>query len=111
MTQLGNEIDVVLDFGGGHADRYTGLANPSAKNALTKGELALIRCGTDDVAGDAASFDEIGRFTATTKATPAVKATVKGASVFSDATEVGTCRWAWARVDRNDPAVPTSCAE
>jgi len=111
VSQVGNEVGVQLDFGGGVFERYTGLANPDGKKPETKGELALIRCGTDDVLGSEQSFDEIGRFTVATKAPPAVKASLKGTTVTARPESVGTCKWKWTRTDVADPGLSTNCQQ
>lgn len=103
-------LGMELDYGNGTVERYTGLANPDGKKPLTKGELGIIRCGTDSVATNA-SADEIGRLFASTKAPPTVKATLKGQSVFSAPPSIGTCSWKWARTDLTDPGVATSCVQ
>ncbi len=108
VSQNGNAIGMRVDFGGGSVQQYTGLANPDGKKPDTKGEFALIRCGTDSVAGGTPT-DEVGRFTAATKTAPAIKATFKGTSVFSEATRLGTCKWKGTRTSLTDPGVATSC--
>jgi len=111
ISQNGNAIGVRVDFGAGVVEQYTGLANPDGKKPDTKGEFGLIRCGTDSVAGGTVPpADEIGRFTVTTKPAPAIKATFKGTSVFSEAQRIGTCSWKWTRTAVGDPGVATSCA-
>jgi hypothetical protein len=110
VSQSGNAIGLALDFGNGTIERYTGLANPDGKKPATKGELGIIHCGTDGVAANAGS-DEIGRLVAATKAAPAVKASLKGRSVFSAPPAIGTCAWTWTRTDAADPGVATSCVQ
>lgn len=110
ITQADAAVGMELDYGGGTVERYTGLANPDGKKALTKGEIGIIRCGTDSVAANAPA-DEIGRLSASTKAAPAVKATLKGQSVFSAPPSIGTCTWKWTRTDLADPGVATSCVQ
>ena len=110
ITQNGNALGLRVDFGGGAVQQYTGLANPDGKKPETKGEFGLIRCGTDSVAAGAEPLtDEVGRFSATTKAVPAIKATLKGTSVFSEAARLGTCTWKGTRTSVGDPGVATSC--
>jgi hypothetical protein len=111
VSQVGTEVGVQLDFGGGVVERYTGLANPDGKKPETKGELALIHCGTDDILGGETSFDEIGRLTVATKAPPAVKAALKGTTVTARPESVGTCKWKWTRTGVADPGVSTSCVQ
>lgn len=111
VSQLGTEVGVRLDFGSGVIQHYTGLANPDGKKPETKGELALIRCGTDDILDGDESFDEIGRFTVATKAPPAVKASLKGTTFTARPESVGTCKWKWTRTDVADPGVSTSCVQ
>jgi hypothetical protein len=110
VSQVGTQVGVQLDSGGGNVERYTGLANPDGKKPDTKGEFGLIRCGTDSVAAGAAPpTDEIGRFSATTKPAPAIKATFKGTSVFTEAARLGTCTWKGTRTSLTDPGVSTAC--
>lgn len=111
VSQIGTEVGVRLDFGGGVVAHYTGLANPDGKKPETKGEVALIRCGTDDVLGSEESFDEIGRFAVVTKAPPTVKASLKGTTVAARPESVGTCTWKWTRTGVADPGVSTSCLQ
>ncbi len=111
VTQSGNVVGLRLDFGGGVIAHYTGLANPDGKKPLAKGELGLIRCGTDSLPGGVGPTDEVGRLFAATKAPPAIKATLKGTSVFSEDQRVGTCSWKWTRTALTDPGVETSCPE
>lgn len=112
ITQVGDAIGFRADYGGGDVDVYAGIAHPDAKKPDEKGELALVVCGTDSVAGNGANFDEVGRFSASTKVDK-VKATVKGLSFFSDpgtaSPEAGTCKWKLTRVDAVDAAVSTTC--
>jgi hypothetical protein len=117
ISQSGNAVGVRVDEGGAVA-HFTGLANPDGKKPLTKGELALIRCGTDDVPGLgeprgalAGATDELGRFLAATKAPPNPKATVKGTTVFAADEGLGTCAWRWKRTALADPGVPTGCLQ
>jgi hypothetical protein len=112
ITQIGDAIGLRADYGGGDVDFYTGIAHPDAKKPEEKGELALIACGTDSVAGNPGTFDEVGRFAAKTKVDK-VKATVKGLSFFSDpgaeSPEAGTCKWKLTRVDTADAGIATEC--
>ncbi len=112
ITQVGNAIGVRADYAGTHVDDYAGIAYPDAKKPDAKGEVALIACGTDSIAGNAPAFDELGRFAATTKPDK-VKATLKGVSFFSDpcvaAPEAGTCKWKLTRVDVAGATIPTAC--
>jgi hypothetical protein len=112
ITQVGDAIGLRADYGGGDVDLYTGIAHPDAKKPDEKGELALIACGTDSIAGNPGTFDEVGRFTAATKLGK-VKATVKGVSFFSDpgavTPEAGTCKWKLTRIDATDAAIATEC--
>lgn len=113
ITQTDRAIGFRADYGGGNVNLYAGRAYADAKKPDERGEVALVACGTDSVAGNAPAFDELGRFTAATKP-PKVKATLKGVSFFSDPgvalPEAGTCKWKLTRVDATDAAVPTSCA-
>lgn len=109
VTQIGNAVGARLDFGDSVFEHYTGLANPDGKKPLTKGEVALIHCGTDDDPGAKPSFDEVGRFVAVTKAAPTVKASFKGASIAARPESIATCAWKWTRTAVADLGVPTSC--
>ncbi len=111
VSQIGTEVGVRLDFGGGVVEHYTGLANADGKKPETKGEVALIHCGTDDILAGEISFDELGRFTVATKAPPAVKASFKGTTFTARPESVGTCKWKWTRTDVANPGVPTSCVQ
>lgn len=111
VSQVGTQVGVRLDFGGGDVAHFTGLANPDGKKPETKGEVALIRCGTDDIRGSEPSSDELGRFTVATKAPPAVKASFKGTTVVAGAESVSTCTWKWTRTDVADPGLSTSCQQ
>lgn len=108
VTQIGDLVGLSLDYGAGSQERYTGLANPDGKKPLTKGELGIIRCGTDSVATNVPG-DEIGRLFVATKAAPAVRATLKGQSVVSAPPTLATCAWKWTRTDVVDPGVGTGC--
>lgn len=114
ISQNGLRLDLVLDYGGGDTETYTGLANPDAKKPTQKGQLALTACGTDDLLGNAPTFDELGTMSVATKPPPSVKASFKGTSIFSvgltfPKTEAGTCKWKWTRKDLIDPGVVTAC--
>lgn len=111
VTQVDTQVGVRLDFGGGSVVHYTGLANPDGKKPETKGEAALIRCGTDDLPDSDLSPDEMGRFTAATKAPPVVKATLKGTTVLTELERIGTCTWKWTRTAVADPGLSTECAQ
>lgn len=112
ITQVGDVIGLRADYGGGDVDVYAGVAYPDPKKPEEKGEVALVACGTDAVAGNPGTFDELGRFAVATK-TGKVKATVKGLSFFSDPgtapPEAGTCKWKMTRIDALDAGVPTVC--
>ncbi len=112
ITQVGREIGLRADYGGGNVNFYAGRAYDDAKKPDEKGEVALVACGTDSVAGNAPAFDELGRFVA--KAKPGkVKATLKGVTFFSDPgiaePEAGTCKWTLTRVDTTGPGGETVC--
>jgi hypothetical protein len=116
ISQSGNEVGARLDFGGTQ-EEYDGLANPDGKKPATKGELALIRCSTDSVAGndfgsDEPDFDEIGRFAVGAKPGK-IKASLKGQSFFSDpgvaSPEAGSCKWRFTRIDTADPGITPTC--
>ena len=113
VTQSGDVLGVRADYGGGHVDFYAGHVYPDAKKPDEKGEIALVACGTDSVAGNEPAFDELGRFSVSTK-TGKIKATLKGLSFFSDpgvaSPEAGTCKWKITRVDTADAGVGTDCA-
>ncbi len=110
ITQSGNAIGILMDFGGGPNTPYAGLANflPAKPD---KGELAMIHCGTDDVVGDANTYDSIGRMQVTTKPGK-VKATIKGTTIFSDPDAVsplvGTCTWKLTRTANPGPTTVTT---
>jgi hypothetical protein len=112
VTQVGDAIGVRADYGGGDVDLYTGHAYPDAKKPNEKGEIALIACGTDSIAGNEPAFDEVGRFTVSTKAGK-IKATIKGLSFFSDpgvvSPEAGTCKWTLTRTALESSGVSTTC--
>lgn len=113
ITQVGREIGLRADYGGGNVNFYAGRAYDDAKKPEEKGEVAFVACGTNSVAGDSGPFDELGRFVA--KAKPGkVKATLKGVTFFSDPgiaePEAGTCKWTLTRVDTTNPAGETVCA-
>jgi hypothetical protein len=116
VTQVGDAIGVRADFGGGDVDFYTGHAYPDAKKPLEKGEIALVACGTDSIAGNQPAFDEVGRFTVSTK-TGKIKATIKGLSFFSDplpagspeSPEAGTCKWSLTRTALGNAGIGTAC--
>jgi hypothetical protein len=113
VTQVGDAIGVRADYGGGDVDLYTGHAYPDAKKPNEKGEIALIACGTDSTAGNGPAFDEVGRFTISTK-TGKIKATIKGLSFFSDplsmnSPEIGTCKWSLTRTALAGSGVSTAC--
>lgn len=112
ISQSGNQVGARLDFGGTQ-EQFDGVANPDGKKPETKGQLALLRCGTDNVAGNDFGTDEIGHFTVTTKPLPAEKASLKGVSIYSapgTATpEVGTCAWKWTRTDLTNPNISIGC--
>jgi hypothetical protein len=109
VTQLGNVVGMRMDFGGGVVQQYTGLASPDAKKPLTKGEVGIIRCGTDSAIAIEPAADEIGRLAVSTTPLPGIKATMKGGSVLSQPPSVGTCSWKWTRTAVDDPGVPTEC--
>ena len=50
VTQDGLTVGLEVDLGGGQITSYTGVANPDAAKPDKKGELAIIRCRTDDQA-------------------------------------------------------------
>jgi len=112
VTQVGDVIGVRADFGGGDVDFYTGHSYQDAKKPDEKGEVALVACGTDSVAGNEPAFDEVGRFTVSTK-TGKIKATLKGLSFFSDpgvaSPEAGTCKWALTRTALDNAGISTTC--
>jgi len=113
IAQGGLEVGLVLDYGGGDTEQYSGVANPDAKKPFDKGELAIVFCGTNDRVGDPPTFDEIGRITVKAKQGQ-VKASFKGTSIFSDPgtgldTEAGTCKWSYKRTSNDPPMLPTSC--
>lgn len=112
ITQNGAAIGMRVTYAGGDFDLYTARANPDVKKPDEKGEIAMIACGTDGLAGNAPNFDEIGRFTVSAKPDK-VKASVKGQSIFSDpgvvSPESGRCKWKLTRIDTTDPGIATAC--
>ncbi len=112
ITQSGRAFGFRADYGPGNVNLYAGRTYDDAKKPDEKGEVALVACGTDSVAGNDPAFDELGRFTAKTKPGK-VKATLKGVTYFSDpgiaAPEAGTCKWSLTRIDATNGAIPTSC--
>lgn len=105
VTQTGSSLAVDLDDG---LYRYNGGAIFDDKSPTTKGEIALVQCGTDNVPFDGPE-GEIVR--AKVKA-DAAKGTgsLKGVSLveFSDIeiTDVLTCKYSYKRISTEDPAVP-----
>jgi hypothetical protein len=112
ITQSGRGFGFRADYGPNNVNLYAGRTYDDAKKPDEKGEVALVACGTDSVAGNDPAFDELGRFTAKTKPGK-VKATLKGVTYFSDpgeeTPEAGTCKWSLTRVDATDPAGATAC--
>ncbi len=109
VSQSGNAVGLVMDYGGGVVEQYVGLANPDATKPLEKGELGVIRCGTDNAVGTTVAADEVGRLSAGTKPAPSSKGTLKGTSVVARSTGLATCAWKWTRTAVADPGVPTEC--
>jgi hypothetical protein len=111
ITQTGNAIGILMDFGGGPNTPYAGLANFLFAKP-DKGEFAMIHCGTDDVVGNANTYDAIGRMQATTKPGK-VKATIKGTTIFSDpgaaSPFLGTCTWKFTRTTPTSTVATTAC--
>lgn len=112
IAQSGLTVQIQLFYGVGTVENYVGLLNPDAKKPLQKGELAVVACGTNDLVGDEPNYDEVGRISISTKP-PALKATFKGPSIFSDPgtfpAEAGTCKWKFTRTDFNVPSLPEAC--
>lgn len=89
--------------------RYNGLAHATATKP-DKGDLMLVICGSDDNLATG-TFDELGRFTVSTKADK-VKATIKGVSMYSTQTiglQSYTCKWKLTRTSTSDPMVAVLC--
>ena len=114
VSQTNLALAVVVDFGG-EAPAYQGLLQPSAAKPGQQGDLALAYCGTNDVAGDDPTFDELGRFSFKVKPGD-VKGTFKGSTIVSfnggalgDA-YAGSCKWAFKRVTL-DPQNVAACAQ
>jgi hypothetical protein len=113
VTQTGNAIGLLRHFeGGGQPDTpYAGLANflPAKPD---KGEFAIIHCGTDDVVGNAGTYDSVGRMQVTTKPGK-IKATIKGTTIYSNAGTVppvvGTCTWKMTRTGPGTTTLTTVC--
>jgi hypothetical protein len=112
VSQVGLNIGLTLDFGGGNVDQYAGLANPDAKKPDEKGEFAVVFCGTNSEIADAVP-DKLGRMVASTKPNK-VKATIKGTTIFSDPPGLvahhGTCKWKFTRTDSTNSLLPTDCS-
>ena len=108
----GRSIGFSADYGPANVNLYGGRTYDDAKKPDENGEVALVACGTDSVAGNGPAFDELGRFTAKTKAGK-VKATLKGVTYFSDPgvawPEAGTCKWSLTRIDAAVPGTATTC--
>lgn len=114
VTQVDRAIGLRVDYGGGNVNFYVGRAYDDAKKPQDKGEVAMVACGTDSVAGNDPAFDELGRFAAKTKPGK-VKASLKGVTFFSDpgipSPEAGTCTWSLTRLDTSNAAIETSCPD
>jgi hypothetical protein len=112
ITQSARSFGFRADYGPSNVNLYAGRTYDDAKKPQENGEVALVACGTDSVAGNDPAFDELGRFTAKTKPGK-VKASLKGVSYFSDpgiaSPEAGTCKWSLTRIDATDPAIATVC--
>lgn len=115
ISQSGLTVSVVLDYGGGETERYSGLANPDATKPDKKIELAIVFCGTNDQVGDVTDFDEIGRMSISTKPGK-VKASFKGTTIFSDFSDPGplpaggyTCKWKYTRTS-DTFTLPVPCS-
>ena len=117
VAQDGLTVGLAVDLGGGQVASYTGVANPDAAKPDKKGELAIIRCGTDDQVG-VADFDEIGRMSIASKIGQ-VKASFKGTSILAGFSDPGpapakgyTCKWKFVRTtfDGSD-GLDTSCGQ
>lgn len=105
VTQTGNTLAVVIDSG---EFRYNGAAIPDGAKP-EKGEGVLHQCGTTNVPLQVAE-SELLRVSVKTKP-GAVKATVKGISIFDNADgspAVGTCKYTYKRIDVANPNV-TGC--
>jgi len=100
ITQTGNVLAVNEDGG----IRYNGGAIPDAKSPATKGEIALLKCETDNLP---LAGPEGVLLRAKVKADP-VKGTgrFKGLSIVeSDAPEALTCKYVYKRTSTTDPGV------
>ena len=106
LTQVGRDVGMRFTVGN-DVRSYVGLADPDAKKAEQKGEVAAALCGTDNVLGQ--GRDEIARATVSAKAGK-VQATIKGITVFSNPGEAGFCSWKWTRTDTVNANVPTACS-
>jgi hypothetical protein len=102
ITQIGNVVSANMDGG---EFLYNGGAIPETANPDTKGEVAFVQCGTDNLpfAGEEA---EILR--AKVKADPDNgSGKLKGISVLESAfPDVLTCKYSYKRTATADPAVP-----
>lgn len=115
VTQDGLTVGLEVDLGGGQITSYTGVANPDAAKPDKKGELAIIRCRTDDQVG-IDDFDELGRMSIATKIGQ-VKASFKGTSILAGFSDPGpspakgyTCKWKFVRTSFDGSAgLDTAC--
>jgi hypothetical protein len=102
ITQVGNVISASIDGG---EFLYNGGAIDETAHPITKGEAALVQCGTDNLpfAGEEA---EIVR--ASAKVNPDNgSGKLKGISALESAfPDVLICKYSYKRTDTADPAVP-----
>jgi len=107
VTQSGATLGITF-MSAGHEDGYVGRAVVDDGNR-DRGEIVLLHCGTNDVAGDA-HFDEVGRLKVSTKPAEGT-GRISGTSIFSNPlpASVGSCRWSFNRVATDDPGARTIC--
>ena len=115
ITQLGNQLGVLLDYGDPTPELYVGVTSPDPNKPDKKGQFGVEYCGTDDVVGSNVEFefDELGRMTFSGKPGQ-VKATFKGTTVFfyNDFQPSGgaICKWKYTRTDGGPQNTQVGCA-
>jgi hypothetical protein len=101
ITQVGDEVRILMPLDTSGPLLYRGLSftNPTDPN---RGEVAFRLCG---LSSNTATKGEMGRVKVRVK--PALPGgRFEGTSIFSTATEVDTCEWAYQRISVDDPGVP-----
>jgi hypothetical protein len=113
ITQNGLRLGVLLDYGA-NTEQYAAILNPDEKKFDSKGEAAIIYCGTDDQVGIPPDFDELGRVSVSAKPGK-VKASFKAVTIFTDYDTPGplregyTCKYKYTRTDTNLAGGVTQC--